>query len=133
MSDDESPAMVLIPPTTSDPAVKFVLRRKHSPGRVAIVGERADLFADAQVLEQEAMKHCWPGLLASVRARGIKPEGEWILLVIPADFDWREIVEDEIARKIDARLATDERLAVLFVAEIVDSAAIEAWPLAMLS
>ncbi len=133
MTDDEWPAAVWLPQTGADPRARYVVRRPHSPVRVAIVGDRVDPFADPGELSDHAIEAAWPRLLDSVLAQGLEPRGDWILMIVPPDVDWHEMIGEEVTSLIEARLASDSDLKVLYVAEIVDSAGLEAWPLEMLS
>lgn len=123
MTDDLSrPKLTIFPPELDEPA-QFVIQAPPSPCRVAVLGDEPLLTNEHIYAHAEA--EAWPQMIASVQRKGLRPDGEWAMLIAPRTTDWRDLIAPEIIDKIDARIRENPSYSVQYVVMIVDSAHIK--------
>src|SRR5689334_20040895 len=73
----------------------------RSPVKVAMVAETPE-----ELITRAAYTEACEMLFASVRRRGITPNGSWCVAALPVDWPlWRESVHPDLARQVAAKVA----------------------------
>lgn len=129
------PPIVFLPPDEDLPA-RFIIRvPSASPARVAMLGDDEEKpLATSMDIYEHAKCHVWPKLLESVERREITPVGHWVLLIIPKEVSHHGFIAPDICADIDAALADDPKLRIMYMAEIIDSRDLEGiYPIGVLN